>query len=187
MKPLQSDERKGFYTLDDLEALPENQRAELIDGEIFLMASPTPEHQDLVGELHAEIRDYLKGKKAGCRAYIAPLTVYLDAKQTNRHSVEPDIFVLCDPDKKKKDGIYGAPDWVIEVLSPSTASKDRLLKAYWYEVFGVKEYWIVDLFNAEVLVYLFSSGSRGKTYSFHDVITPSLYPDLNIKITDLLP
>ena len=130
----------GMHTLNELEALPENQRAELIDGEIFLISSPTPEHQELVGELYAEIRDHLRARKADCRAYVAPLTVYLDSKKTKRHSVEPDVFVVCDPDKKHKDGIYGAPDWVIEVLSPSTASKDRLLKAYWYEAFGVKEY-----------------------------------------------
>ena len=177
----------GPYTIDDIETLPDGQRAELIDGEIFLMASPTPEHQDLVGELHAEIRDYLRAKKAGCRAYIAPLTVYLDSKETRRYKVEPDVFVICDPGKKHHDGIYGAPDWVIEVLSPSTASKDRLLKAYWYEMYGVKEYWIVDPLNKEVLVYLFSDGSRGKTYSFDETIIPSLYPDLKIRLTDLLP
>ena len=174
------------YTIDDLDNLADGQRAELIDGEIFLMASPTPEHQELVVALLSYIHNYLNGKHGPCKAYTAPLDVYLDAKKTRKHVVQPDIFVLCDPDKKQDKCILGAPDWVIEVASPSTASKDRLLKAYWYEMFGVKEYWVVNRTTEEVLIYVYGDHPSSNTYTIDDEIAPTIYPDLKIRIRELI-
>ena len=178
----------GEHTIEDIEALPQGERAELIDGEIFMMSTPGTNHQDLVGGLYAEIRSHIRSKKKPCHVFIAPVTVFLDAKKTKRHWYEPDVFVVCDKEKIQKDGIYGAPDLVIEVLSPGTASKDRFLKAYMYEKYGVKEYWIVSPDEGEVIVNLFSRDSepRISTYSFEEEISPSLYPDLKMKIADLL-
>ncbi len=176
------------YTIDDLENLPEGTQAELIDGELFDMAGAAPLHQEIVVRLISSIDQYIFGKKGGCRVYTAPTDVFLDSKKTKKHCYQPDVFVVCDKDKIGDDGIYGAPDWVIEVLSPSTAMKDRHLKTYYYGQFGVKEYWIVDPKNQTIKVYRFpyDSESDGVSYSFDEELSPSLYPDLKIKIADLL-
>ena len=180
---------KEEYTIDDLKSLPEGMQMELIDGELFDMAGATPPHQDIVVQLVIAIGQYIKGKKGDCRVYTAPTDVFLDAKETGRHCFQPDVFVVCDKDKVRSDGIYGAPDWVIEVLSPSTALKDRYLKTYHYGIFGVKEYWIVDPKAMKVKTYRFpyDSESDGISYSFEEEISPSLYPGLKIKIADMLP
>ena len=181
--------RREDCTVEDLKNLPEGTHAELIDGELFDMEVATPTHQDIVAQLVIAIGQYLKDKKGDCRVYTAPTDVFLDAKVTGRHCFQPDVFVVCDKDKVRGDGIYGAPDWVIEVLSTSTALKDRYLKTYHYGIFGVKEYWIIDPKAMEVKVYRFpyDSESDGASYSFDEELGPSLYPDLTIKIADMLP
>ena len=180
---------KDGYTVDDLKNLPEGRQVELIDGEIFDMAGASPTHQICVVRLISSIDQYINGQKGTCQVFTAPVDVFLDSKITGKHCYQPDVFVVCDKDKIKDDGIHGAPDWVIEILSPSTAMKDRYLKTYYYGLYGVKEYWIVDLKSKKVKVYQFpyDSEADGISYSFDDIISPSLYPDLKIKFSDLLP
>lgn len=123
-------------------------KTELIDGKIFMM-SPRPrvEHATVCTNIASEFRSYLKGKT--CRAFCDGVDVFLD--ENNRFI--PDTMIVCNPDIIKHDGIYGAPDLVVEVLSKTTAKNDRSKKKYTYAKYGVKEYWIVDVWSKSVEVY----------------------------------
>ena len=134
--------RQGSYTIDDYLALPDDQRAELIDGVIYDMSAPTTPHQLIGGEIHALLREFLLQKKGSCIPFIAPVDVRLD--KDSRTMVQPDVCVVCDLSKIQRAEIYGAPDFVVEVLSPSTKMKDILIKMRKYQNAGVREYWMVD-------------------------------------------
>lgn len=123
-------------------------KTELIDGKIFMM-SPCPrvEHATVCTNIASEFRSYLKGKT--CRAFCDGVDVFLD--ENNRFV--PDTMIVCNPDIIKHDGIHGAPDLVVEVLSKTTAKNDRSKKKYTYAKYGVKEYWIVDVWSKSVEVY----------------------------------
>lgn len=123
-------------------------KTELIDGKIFMM-SPRPrvEHATVCTNIASEFRSYLKGKT--CRAFCDGVDVFLD--ENNRFV--PDTMIVCNPDIIKHDGIYGSPDLVVEVLSKTTAKNDRSKKKYTYAKYGVKEYWIVDVWSKSVEVY----------------------------------
>lgn len=144
------------YTTADIEALPEGERAELIDGELFRMDAPTLTHQDLLVNLLFEIELYIRKNKGSCRVLPAPFGVYI--KKDNRNYVEPDISVICDRDRLDQKGCHGAPDWVIEILSPSSMKMDCERKVKLYRDAGVREYWIVDPEKEAVSVYDFGHG-----------------------------
>ena len=101
--------QEKIYSIDDIYALPEGERAELIDGQIYYMAPPSRKHQDIVGELFGTIREYIKSKKGTCRPYISPFAVFLN--ENDKSYVEPDICVICDSRKLHEKGCVGAPDW----------------------------------------------------------------------------
>ena len=176
----------ALYTIDDVAALPEGQRAELINGRMFMMGTPTTGHQILAGGLFYAIAGYIHGNQGECVPFFAPCAVYLDAKKTKREWVEPDVFVVCDKDKIKEDGIYGAPDWVIEIASPSTIEKDFMKKASLYKTYGVREYWIVNPMGQNVTVYHFFPEFQLIQYRFDELLSPALYPGLGIRISDLV-
>ena len=134
--------RQGSYTIDDYLALPDDQRVELIDGVIYDMSAPTTPHQLIGGEIYALLREFLLRKKGSCVPFIAPVDVQLD--KDNKTMVQPDVCVLCDRSKINRARIFGAPDFVVEVLSPSTKMKDILIKMKKYHSAGVREYWMVD-------------------------------------------
>lgn len=133
--------KSNTYTIDDIYALPEGQRAELIDGQIYDMAPPSPMHQELVMELSATLRDYIKKNGGPCKVYPAPFAVFLN--EDDRNYVEPDISVICDSSKVDNRGYQGAPDFIIEIVSPSSQRMDYLTKLFKYRTAGVREYWIV--------------------------------------------
>ena len=141
-RPKQRYPRQGSYTIDDYLALPDDQRVELIDGVIYDMSAPTPPHQLIGGEIYALLREFLLRKKGSCVPFIAPVDVQLD--KDNKTMVQPDVCVLCDRSKINRARIFGAPDFVVEVLSPSTKMKDILIKMKKYHSAGVREYWMVD-------------------------------------------
>lgn len=141
------------YTLDDYYALPEDERYELIDGELFRMDAPDVNHQGALAEIYFQIASYIKRRKGPCKVYFAPCDVQLDCDQFTM--VQPDLFILCDQSKNTKKNIYGAPDFILEVLSPSTKSKDMKLKLRKYRQAGVKEYWCIDLEKKHIYVYWF--------------------------------
>ena len=176
--------KSNTYTIDDIYALPEGQRAELIDGQIYDMAPPSPMHQELVMELSATLRDYIKKNGGPCKVYPAPFAVFLN--EAARNYVEPDISVICDSSKVDNRGYQGAPDFIIEIVSPSSQRMDYLTKLFKYRTAGVREYWIVNPLQRTVQVYSFEGTEDSTQYSFDDEITVTIYGDLKICVADLL-
>lgn len=117
MSPVLAQEK--LYTIDDIYSLSDGQRAELIDGQIYYMAPPSRKHQEISGELFGIIREYIKSKNGLFRPYIAPFAVFLNEDDMNY--VEPDISVICDLGKLNDKGCSGAPDWIIEIVSPGSS------------------------------------------------------------------
>lgn len=149
------------YTLADALVWDEQERIELIYGDPVMMAPPTRIHQEISGELFGQLRDYLKGKS--CKAYHAPFAVRPfekngDSPEDVDTLVEPDITVVCDPSKLDDIGCKGAPDLVMEILSPSTQRHDKLTKFNLYQRAGIQEYWVVDPANKSVQVFLLEDG-----------------------------
>ena len=177
--------RASIYTEEDYYALPENVRAELIEGRlIYNLAAPSRLHQTIIGELYTVINNYIKSKKGTCRAYPAPFAVKLFEEKNT--IVEPDISVICDRSKLTDRGCSGAPDWIIEVVSPSNASHDYIRKLNLYEEAGVREYWIVDPAREQVFVYFLEQENfAADTYTFQDRIRVHIYEDLEIDFTGL--
>ena len=173
------------YTIDDIYALPEGERAELIDGQIYYMASPTTVHQELISELLTIINNHIKAKKGGCKVYPPGLGVFL--KKDDLTYLEPDLTVVCDPQKTaSKKGCIGAPDWIIEITSPSTATRDYLKKFNLYKAAEVREYWIIDPDAKSVAVYNFACGEYApEEYGFTDKIKVNIFEDLIIDFGEL--
>lgn len=163
-----------IYTVKDIEALPKGERAELIDGKMYMMAAPTLAHQELLGWLYFKIRLYISGKGGPCRVILSPFAVYI--KDDEHNYVEPDVTVICNPDKLDEKGCHGAPDWVIEIVSPSSKTMDYIRKCSLYEAAGVREYWIVDPKERSVWVYDFEQGTT-KQYSFAEQVKTGIYED----------
>lgn len=172
------------YTTDDIYALPDGQRAELIDGQMYMMAPPMRLHQKLITEFVSAIHQYIKNHNGGCEVYPAPFAVFLN--EDNRNYVEPDISVICDKGKLDERGCNGAPDWIIEITSPSNAENDYNIKLFKYRTAGVREYWIVNPHTQTVTVFDFEKGKKSNEYNFNDNVPVCIYEDLNITITDLL-
>lgn len=172
-------ERNGSYTLDDYYALPDEQRVELIDGYFYDMSSPTFGHQSIGGEIYRQIANYIMEHGGDCRPFIAPVDVQLDCD--NKTMVQPDVGIVCDPSKIKRFGIYGAPDFLVEVISPSTKKKDYALKLSKYMEAGVREYWILDFRQEKILVYFFESDIYPVIYGFDQPVPVNIY-DGNLKI-----
>ena len=134
--------RQGEYTLEDYYALPEEQRVELIDGVIYDMSAPTSVHQLLGTEILLVLKDYIRKEHSLCVPVASPIDVQLDCD--DKTMVQPDVIVVCDREKIQNRCIYGAPDFVVEVLSKSTRKKDLVLKLNKYMTAGVREYWLVN-------------------------------------------
>lgn len=161
--PLLPHKRQGEYTAADRESLPGDVRTELIDGVIYDMSSPKTGHQIIVGDLFTQISVQIEKCGRDCLAFVSPSDVWLTGDDKN--IFQPDIYVICDYSMIGSNGYtIGAPPLVIEVLSPSTRSRDLLLKAYKYHRAGVKEYWIVDPEMSHVLVYDYGKHPDGTVY-----------------------
>ena len=183
------------YTIADIEALPEGERAELIDGELFRMDAPIRRHQDILGEMFANIKLHIRQNKGKCKIYPAPFAVYI--KKDNHNYVEPDISVVCDRDKLDEKGCQGAPDWIIEVVSPTSKVMDYERKVILYREAGTREYWIVDPEIETVTVYDFGRGaSRGTDerasqeteamqYVFSERIKAEIFEDLWLNLSEM--
>lgn len=153
------------HTYADYLSWPEDVRYELIDGRAYLMApAPSLEHQDVAGEIYRQLSNTLEGKP--CRPFIAPVDVRLPkANELDEQIdtvVQPDVLVVCDESKLDRRGVRGAPDFVVEVLSSSTASHDHVLKRRVYERAGVREYWLVHPIDRMVTIYRLLDGEYGK-------------------------
>lgn len=166
------------YTTADIEALPEGERAELIDGEMFSMDAPSRTHQELLVYLLFEIESHIRKNKGKCRVLPAPFGVYI--KKDDRNFVEPDISVICDKEKRAEKGCLGAPDWIIEIVSPSSRKMDYVKKTALYQEAGVREYWIVDPDKKAVTVYEAARWDAPVCHSFSERVKAGIYEDLYI-------
>jgi len=178
------------YTYADYLTWPDDFRCELIEGKVYMMSpAPTLRHQDVVGEVFVQIKQQLKGKP--CHPGISPLDVRLPklARKKNDEEtvVQPDVLVVCDPSKLDARGVKGAPDWVIEVLSPSTASKDQILKRRIYEAAGVREYWLVHPIDRILSVYVLQDGAYGapELFELSGRVSSRILPEVTIDWDEL--
>ena len=163
-----SEAENRLYTLEDYLRLPDDQRVELIDGVFYDMAAPTTIHQGVAGFLHKKFLDFVMENKGPCFPFISPVDVQLDCD--DKTVVQPDILVVCDRTKYKNGRVFGAPDLVVEVLSPSTRRKDMQLKMYKYAGAGVREYWMVDPDKKLVVQYDLEHLGIPAIYNFQSVI-----------------
>ena len=163
------------YTSDEFLAMTELEgRYELVSGDVYAMApSPRIIHQDISIGVGSTIWNYIRKNGGPCKVYTAPSDVKLDDENT----VQPDIFVVCDKSKFDEHGCVGAPDWIIEILSPANAEHDTVEKLALYAKTGVREYWIVDPMNKKVLVYPFEEAKATGIFTFADEITAGIYKD----------
>ena len=168
-----------IYTIDDIYALPDGERAELIDGKIYYMAPPNTKHQTLVMDLSYQIKDYIKHNKGECSVFPDPFAVFLN--ENDKSYVEPDISVICDKNKITDKGCNGAPDWVIEIVSPCSKQMDYYKKLFKYRTADVREYWVVDPERNLVTVYDFEKDSM-EEYSFDKAIPVGIYEGFSLKI-----
>ena len=176
--------KTDHYTSEDYWNLPEEERAELINGKFYDMAPPSRIHQKLVSKLTALFNQYITDHHGSCEVYPAPFAVNLDAD--DKDWVEPDISVICDPNKLTDRGCSGAPDLIIEIVSPASRKMDYSLKNMIYSQAGVREYWIVDPAKEKVVVYCYENDSDPCLYSFDADVPVGIYPGLTIRIRDLL-
>ena len=177
--------KEKHYTYADYLTWPDDARYELIDGEAFLMApAPLIEHQEVAGDVYHQLRNQLDGKP--CRPYIAPVDVRLpradEADAAIDTVVQPDVLVVCDPAKIDRRGVRGAPDWLLEVLSPSTAAHDQIAKRRTYERAGVREYWLVHPSDRTLTVYALDNGQYGRPdiYELKDETPIGVLPGVSI-------
>ena len=177
------------YTYGNYLEWPENERWELIDGIAYDMSpAPSPKHQEILGELFRQISNYLLDKT--CQVYMAPFDVRFpetgEKEKDIKTVLQPDISVICDPEKIDEKGCLGSPDLIIEIVSPSTVQKDMREKLFTYEKFAVKEYWIIHPVDQILMVFKrIANGKYGRPdiYSHVDKVKMGILPDLTIDLT----
>lgn len=170
-------------TLEQYEALPQDKRAEVFDGVIYDMASPSQIHQTILTELLVTIRNYIKSKGGNCSVFPAPFDVKLSDKPLT--IVQPDIMIICDKNKLDGKRCNGAPDFIIEIVSPGNPSDDYIRKLYYYQNYGVREYWIVDSKRKIITVNYFESNIVSVQYPFDSTIKVNIYDDLFINFSEI--
>ncbi len=185
--------KKKVYTYADYLKIDDGKRYEIIDGELYDMGpAPGFTHQDISGQLFFKIFSFFEGKP--CKVLAAPFDVrlYRKSKKDNdiTRVVQPDISIICDLNKLDERGCLGAPDFVVEIISPSSASHDHILKRKYYEENGVREYWLVDPTNRIITVY--SLGKNGKfaasqVYDAETEIASTAFPEMKIDFKKVFP
>lgn len=168
------------------------ERYELIDGEAIMLASPARIHQDISMELSRQFANYLEGKK--CRVYAAPFDVRLFEQEGDRPEdvqtvVQPDISIICDPDKLDERGCKGAPDLTLEILSPTSVRHDLLVKLDLYQRAGVREYWVVSPEDKSVHVFLLDGGALklSHVYGAGDTAKAGILDGCSIELSKVFP
>ena len=188
MAPLPKEKR---YSYADLLSWDDSTRYELYDGQPVALASPSEAHQSILGELYLQLGNYLKGKR--CKAYLSPFDVRIfeedgDSPESVDTVLQPDLMVVCDQSKVDQRGVHGAPDLVIEILSPGTARYDKLLKFNLYQRSGVREYWIVDPAARMASVYtLKDDGYHAAAYGADASVCVGVLEDCIIDLSTVFP
>ncbi len=171
--------KEEIYTINDIYALPDGKRAEIIDGKIYSMAPPNRRHQDISFSLAKKIAEYIEAEGGKCKVYLAPFAVFLN--ENNQNYVEPDISVICNPDKLTDQGCNGAPDWIIEIVSQGSKAMDYFTKLFKYRTSGVREYWIVDPAKDLIMAYRFEKETM-EQYSFGENAPVGIYEGFSVKV-----
>jgi len=172
------------YTYKDYCAMDDDVRREIIDGVIYNMAAPTTTHQRVMAIISTRLENFLAGKK--CRMFFSPIDVRLDYDKGDYTVVQPDIIVVCDRSKIDKHGIKGAPDLVVEVLSPSSHQMDRIRKQKKYHKSGVREYWIVDPEHKIVQTFIYEGDKTyTNSYSESDTIQVQVLPGCEVDLSNV--
>ncbi|MDL2319490.1 Uma2 family endonuclease [Eubacteriales bacterium OttesenSCG-928-A19] len=184
---MQQQQRTGDgYTYADYITWNDGNRYELIDGEVYMMDAPKRVHQEISAEIFNQLYTHLKGKT--CKAYYAPFDVRLNADTHDNTVVQPDLVVICDPSKLDDTGCKGAPDLIVEILSPSTMQRDQTLKFNLYLQAGVREYWMVYPDSGSVQVNLLEGDRYAiHPYSASDAIPVSVLDGFAIDLSDVFP
>ncbi len=172
-----------LVTLEQYETYPEDTRIEIFDGIAYNMPSPSRIHQALLPELSSLLRSYIKKKNGNCEVLPAPFDVKLSDNPLT--IVQPDILIVCDKKKLDENRCNGAPDFIIEIVSPSNASDDYIRKLYHYKNAGVREYWIADPRRKIVTVNYFEGSILNTQYSFDATIKVHIYDDLLINFAEI--
>ena len=168
--------RQGEFTADDYFNWPTDQRIEIIDGVVYNMATPSIPHQLIATQLLNVLYNYIKSKNGKCIPATSPITVQLD--KDPKTMLQPDVIIVCDRDKFQEKQVYGAPDFVVEILSPSTRRKDMTIKLGKYMNAGVREYWMVDPKKKSVVVYLLNEEDKDydiSLYTFEHEVPVGIY------------
>lgn len=177
--------QKQIYSESDYYALPEDVHAELIDGQIYYHAAPSRVHQKVLNAVNNTIYNYIKSKNGPCEVYPAPFAVKL--REDRKTIIEPDISVICDKNKLTDKGCTGAPDWIIEIVSPGNSSHDYIRKLNLYADAGVREYWIVNPMRQTIFVYhLEETKFEATAYTFKDKVKVNIYDDLWIDFQEII-
>jgi Uma2 family endonuclease len=180
-------DHKSLHTTKEIAELPDGVRAELINGQIYYMAAPGCAHQALLRELSFAFISHQKANNGNCRTFFAPCAVF--PAQDEYNYIEPDLFILCPKndkdDRLRADGCHGGPDFVLEIVSPSSKTMDYITKLGIYAAAGVQEYWIVDPETERVVVYDFAKNTFPTQYTFSDTIPVGLYPGFSIDFRTL--
>ena len=170
-------------TLEQYEALPDEKRMEVFDGIVYDMASPSQIHQSISMQLSTVINNYILRKKGPCSIFSAPFDVKLS--DSPLIIVQPDIMVVCDKNKLDEKRCNGAPDFIIEIVSPANPSDDYIRKLYYYKNYEVREYWIVDPRRKVITVNYFENNIVSVQYPFDSVIKVNIFDDLLINFSDI--
>ena len=164
--------------------MPDGQRAELIDGQFYNMAPPSRIHQEISYQISRLLGNYIESNGGKCRVYPPPFAVNLDAD--DKDWVEPDISLICDPNKLTDRGCSGAPDLIFEIVSPSSRRMDYNIKNALYAQSGIREYWIVDPAKACTTVYDYDKDAAPTIIPFDQPVQCGIFPDLSITVSDYL-
>lgn len=170
-------------TLEEYEALPEDVRAEIFSGQIYYMSSPSQTHQILSTELTTILNTYVRKRQGNCQVFHAPFDVKLSDNPLT--IVQPDLMILCDKNKLDGKRCNGAPDFIIEIISPSNPSDDYIRKLYYYKTYGVREYWIADPIRRLVTVNYFEGNILNVQYDFFSTIKINIYNDFYIDFSEI--
>lgn len=167
--------QSGEYTIEDYARLPQEQRAELIDGVFYDMTAPRPVHQLIEGQIYMKLCNYIAGKKGNCIPMVSPVDVQLDCD--DKTMVQPDVLVVCNKGQILGHCVYGAPDFVIEILSKSSRRKDMFIKADKYLEAGVQEYWLIDPDKKVIIKYDFANDNYPVIYGFDSKVPVSIFQE----------
>lgn len=175
---------KPAFTAEDYWNLPDGVRAELIDGELWDLASPNRKHQRIVAEVSRHAGNFIAAHEGSCQVYPAPFSVNLFADDTT--FVEPDVSAVCDTSKLSDRGCEGAPDFIVEVVSPSNPEMDYISKLNLYREAGVREYWICDPGKERTLAYRFGVDPVLSIYAFDEAVPSAVLPGFEVNFAQIV-